>query len=142
MMERGYKPAGDSGRPPVQELLEGREEQVVDGAEVLAALVQAELEEDQLPLLHFPGPPHDQGGFLQRHRGQNLSRGGAGWLLLSLRPTDTAESAWEATAAPAQATTGQALLLSGPSRTWTGPSAAGPVPPTPLAGHCATEALC
>lgn len=57
----------------MQELLEGREEEVVDGAEVLAALVQAELEEDQLPLLHLPGPLHHQGGFLQRHKGRGLS---------------------------------------------------------------------
>lgn len=59
----------------MQELLEGGEEEVIDGAEVLAALVQAELEEDQLPLLHVPGPAHDQGGFLQRPQGQRLSPG-------------------------------------------------------------------
>lgn len=57
--------------PPLQELLERREEEVIDGTEVLATLIQAELEEDQLPLLHFPGSLHDQGGFLQRDKGQN-----------------------------------------------------------------------
>lgn len=65
-------------RPPEQELLEGGEQEVIDGAEVLAALVQAELQEDQLPLLHVPGPAHDQGGFLRRHRGQRLSPSAAG----------------------------------------------------------------
>lgn len=65
-------------RPPEQELLEGGEQEVIDGAEVLAALVQAELQEDQLPLLHVPGPAHDQGGFLRRHRGQRLSRSAVG----------------------------------------------------------------
>lgn len=65
-------------RPPEQELLEGGEQEVIDGAEVLAALVQAELQEDQLPLLHVPGPAHDQGGFLRRHRGQRLSPSAVG----------------------------------------------------------------
>lgn len=60
----------------MQELLERGEEEVIDGAEVLTALVQTELQEDQLPLLHFPGPPHDEGGFLRRHKGHISAVGG------------------------------------------------------------------
>lgn len=51
----------DVGQPPLHELLEGGEEEVVNGTEVLAALVQAELEEHQLPLLHFLWPLDNQG---------------------------------------------------------------------------------
>lgn len=83
----------------MQELLEGGEEEVIDGAEVLAALVQAELEEDQLPLLHVPGPAHDQGGFLQRPQGQRLSPGappGARRLVLPARcsPPSGTQTLW------------------------------------------------
>lgn len=67
----------NSKRPPLQELLERREEEVINGAEVLTTLVQAELEEDQLPLFHFPGPLDNQGRFLQRDKGQSLSPGRA-----------------------------------------------------------------
>lgn len=74
----------NSKRPPLQELLERREEEVINGAEVLAAFVQAELEEDQLPLLHFPGPLDNQGGFLQGDKGQSLSPGRAAWSLSTL----------------------------------------------------------
>lgn len=51
----------NSEQPPLHELPEGGEEEIVDGTEVLVALVQAELEEYQLPLLHFLGPLDDEG---------------------------------------------------------------------------------
>lgn len=60
MCTAGDGPCG-LGQPPLHELLEGGEEEVVNGTEVLAALVQAELEEHQLPLLHFLWPLDNQG---------------------------------------------------------------------------------
>jgi hypothetical protein len=51
----------NSEQPPLHELPERREEEVVYGTEVLIALVQAKLEEHQLSLLHFLGPLDNQG---------------------------------------------------------------------------------
>lgn len=51
----------NSPQPPLHELPERGEEEIVNGTEVLVALVQAELEEHQLPLLHFLGPLDNQG---------------------------------------------------------------------------------